>query len=140
MSSVSGTNTPISVEDAQKTTSTTKTTDASKLDSSSFLTLLMAQLSHQDPMNPMDDSQIMTQMVQMNSVQEMENMNTSLKELQYSSQLLSSAAFIGRTVAYQVDEDTVSSGTVTCVTVDEGTVNVTIDDVNVPLSDIIGIK
>lgn len=140
MSSVSGTNTPISVEDAQKTTSTTKTTDASKLDSSSFLTLLMAQLSHQDPMNPMDDSQIMTQMVQMNSVQEMENMNTSLKELQYSSQLLSSAAFIGRTVAYQVDEDTVSSGTVTCVTVDDGTVNVTIDDVNVPLSDIIGIK
>jgi len=44
----------------------------------SFLTLLVAQLKNQDPTNPMDNSQLTTQLAQINTVSGIEKLNTTL--------------------------------------------------------------
>lgn len=55
-----------------------------------FLTLLVAQMNNQDPLNPVDNSQLTTQMAQISTVTGINTLNTSVNSLM--SQLQQSAA------------------------------------------------
>jgi flagellar basal-body rod modification protein FlgD len=46
-----------------------------------FLKLLVTQLKNQDPMNPMDNAQLTTQMAQINTVAGIEKLNTSMSAM-----------------------------------------------------------
>ena len=63
-----------------------------------FLKLLVTQLQHQDPMNPIDDKDFMGQMAQFTSVEQMTNMATSIDRMSTASQSTQSIALIGQTV------------------------------------------
>lgn len=52
---------------------------SSAIDTDSFLALIVAQMTNQDFMNPMDDTQMVTQMVQMNTMQMMQEMANQTK-------------------------------------------------------------
>ena len=43
-----------------------------------FLTMLVTQLKNQDPTNPMDNSQLTTQLAQINTMSGIEKLNTTL--------------------------------------------------------------
>jgi flagellar basal-body rod modification protein FlgD len=43
-----------------------------------FLALLVTQLQHQDPTQPMDDMQFIAQLAQFSSLEQMQQMNTTL--------------------------------------------------------------
>jgi len=63
-----------------------------------FLTLLVAQLNNQDPMNPMDNAQMTTQMTQISTVTGIEQLNATLKSMadQYSAmQAMHGTSLIG---------------------------------------------
>jgi flagellar basal-body rod modification protein FlgD len=64
-----------------------------------FLKLLITQLKNQDPLNPMDNAQLTSQMAQINTVSGIEKLNSSVKGLgtQFlQSQAMQGAAMIGR--------------------------------------------
>ena len=70
-----------------------------------FLQLLIAQLSHQDPMNPMEDKDFVAQLAQFSQLEQLENMNSSLSDGLDWDYLLSqtisntmATGLIGRTV------------------------------------------
>lgn len=66
-----------------------------------FMTLLMTQLRNQDPLNPLDNAQVTTQLSQINTVKGIENLNTTLSKLlgaYADSQAMQSAALIGKAV------------------------------------------
>lgn len=66
-----------------------------------FLSLLVAQMKNQDPLNPLDNAQVTSQMAQLSTVQGITNMNTSLQALAASlgaSQVSQAASLIGRDV------------------------------------------
>lgn len=46
-----------------------------------FLTLLVAQLSNQDPLNPAEDTEYIAQLAQFTQVEELQNLNTSMTSL-----------------------------------------------------------
>src|SRR5579862_3751913 len=48
---------------------------ASQLGPSSFMTLLVAQLKNQDPSNPMDPTQMVSQLVEFNSLEQLMQIN-----------------------------------------------------------------
>ena len=48
------------------------------VDKDGFLKLLMAQMQHQDPFSPMDNGQMMSQMAQFSSLEQMQGMNANL--------------------------------------------------------------
>ena len=50
-------------------------------DSDRFMTLLVAQLQNQDPMNPMDNAQMTSQMAQINTVSGIHEVNQSVQDL-----------------------------------------------------------
>lgn len=80
------------VSSASKTAAaTTRKTSGSALNTNDFLKLLAAQMSNQDVMNPMQDTEFISQMAQFTSLQSMEN----LSQISYSQY---GASLVGKTV------------------------------------------
>src|SRR5437667_6309518 len=66
-----------------------------------FLKLLVAQMQNQDPLNPMDNAQITSQMAQINTVNGIEKLNTTVGSLSsqfLQMQTLQGASLVGRGV------------------------------------------
>src|SRR6195952_1227348 len=93
---------------ASKSAQTTK--DASALgqspsaddQSNRFLKLLVAQMSNQDPLNPMDSAQVTSQMAQISTVQGVQTLNKTVSGLdtQFTQlQTMQGAALVGHDVA-----------------------------------------
>lgn len=97
----------------------------STLDMQTFLKLLTVQLTSQDPLNPVTDSQFAAQLAEMGTVQGMDN-------LQQAGQVQMAASLIGKTVTAgnpnlsSTDASPVVTGQVIGVTNHSGTFNLTI--------------
>ena len=79
-----------------------------------FLKLLVAQLNNQDPMNPMDNAQMTSQIAQINTVTGIQQLNDTVKGLvsQFASQqLMQGSAMVGRQVLVEGDSMAVNSET-----------------------------
>ncbi len=66
-----------------------------------FLNMLVTQLKNQDPTNPMDNSQLTTQLTQINTLSGIEKLNTTLGSISgqiSTSQSLQSSTLIGHGV------------------------------------------
>lgn len=78
-----------------------------------FMKLLVTQLQTQDPMNPMDNAAVTSQMAQISTVQGIEKLNqsmTSLNEMYKSSQSVAAAALIGPIALASGSQMVLSSG------------------------------
>lgn len=74
-----------------------------------FLTLLVAQINNQDPLNPMDNAEMTTQMAQINTVSGIAEVNATLKgiaEQMATSQAMQGTSLIGKDAL--VDGDTLT--------------------------------
>jgi flagellar basal-body rod modification protein FlgD len=66
-----------------------------------FLKLLVAQMNNQDPMNPMDNAQMTTQIAQINTVTGIQTLNDTVKSMAAqasASQMLQAGSMVGRNV------------------------------------------
>lgn len=80
------------------TMSNTSSTQQPKanVDYQSFLKLLVAQMRHQDPTNPMDPTQYVTQLATFSQVEQSVQMNTRLADILATSQLSQASSVIGK--------------------------------------------
>jgi flagellar basal-body rod modification protein FlgD len=81
-------------------TGSTKNTSTNTVDYNTFLQLLIAEMKNQDPTNPMDTSQYMSQFAQLSSVEQAMQTNTKLDALLSSSALSQADGLIGRTASF----------------------------------------
>lgn len=65
-----------------------------------FLQLLIAQLKNQDPLSPVDNSQFITQLASLNTVQGLQDLNASFGQQLKLQQLTEGANLIGKTIEY----------------------------------------
>jgi flagellar basal-body rod modification protein FlgD len=78
-----------------------------------FLKLLVAQLNNQDPMNPMDNAQMTSQIAQINTVSGIQDLNATMKSMatQFSAmQVLQGASMVGREVLTEGNTLSISNG------------------------------
>lgn len=78
-----------------------------------FLKLLVTQMQNQDPLNPMDNAQITSQMAQINTVNGIEQLNTTVAGLNsqfVQLQALTGASLVGRDVTLQGNKMSVEGG------------------------------
>ncbi|CAX59169.1 flagellar hook assembly protein FlgD [Erwinia billingiae] len=103
--------------DNSSITTAASTTDTSAADlQSNFLTLLVTQLQNQDPTNPMDNSQLTTQLAQINTLSGIEKLNTTLGSISgqiNSGQSLQATTLIGHGVMVDGTQVLVGSGQTT---------------------------
>lgn len=72
------------------------------LDKEAFFKLMFAQMKHQDPMNPMKSHEMSAQLAQFSSLEQMQNVNTTLTEMknaQKPTEQFQALALIGKSVA-----------------------------------------
>lgn len=91
MSSING----VSPTQAGATSSLSK----SSLGKDDFLNMMLLQMKNQDPLNPMDNQAMLSQMAQFSSLEQMSNLNETLQNFSSSSQFVNAAQLIGKTVA-----------------------------------------
>lgn len=87
------------IDSLTKKSSSGSTTAADSADQ--FLTLLTAQMKNQDPMNPMDNAEMTSQLAQINTVKGIGQLNTSIQGLLTAynqSMSVEAAALIGKNV------------------------------------------
>lgn len=76
-------------------------THKSQMDKDDFLMLLVAQLNHQDPLDPMKDTDMTGQLAEYSSLEQLTNMNTTLDTMlqqSQSDQMTTAVSFIGKSV------------------------------------------
>ncbi len=101
-----------------------------------FYDLLVAEITNQDPTEPMDNSDLVLQLAQMSSIEATNTLNENMETFIEQSSLTSATELIGKEVTYLDADDTGDeiTGTVTGVTrTDDDTFEVIIDGVSVPM-------
>jgi flagellar basal-body rod modification protein FlgD len=69
--------------------------------SDGFLRLLAAQISAQNPLEPLKDTEFVAQMAQFSQLEQTTKLAANMEALTLSGQLAQGASLIGRTVTYQ---------------------------------------
>lgn len=96
-----------------------------------FLKLLLAQLSNQDPLRPMEDREFIAQLAQFNTLEQMQQVNRHLVDMVSGQALAQASSLLGhRIVAGPI------SGEVTGVTMVDGQARLVVDGRQVALSEV----
>ncbi len=96
---------------AGETDASKKKKDAAQEISDRFLSLLVAQMKNQDPLNPLENSEVTSQMAQINTVNGISQLNTSMKAMTDSfsfMQSMQAAALVGREVMAEGNQITLA--------------------------------
>jgi flagellar basal-body rod modification protein FlgD len=100
---------------AQTTTAASTSAATTAADTSQrFLKLLVTQMQNQDPLNPTDNAQITSQMAQINTVEGISQLNTTMGGLNsqfVQLQALQGASLVGHTVTVKGNKLTPEGGT-----------------------------
>jgi len=78
-----------------------------------FLNLLVAQMTAQDPMNPTNSQDLLSQMTQFSTLNANNNLQTQLANMQLSQQVSQAGDLLGKQVTLQLDSNTTAQGVVT---------------------------
>lgn len=68
-----------------------------------FLQLLITQLRHQDPINPVEDQEFIAQLAQFSSLEQMQNLNTTLSGLMLAQQKLTALGQATQMIGQEVE-------------------------------------
>ena len=93
--------------------STTSSSSNNTLGQDDFLTLLVAQLQNQDPLNPADATEFTAQLAQYSQLEQLFNLNDAMEELTSTtakSQSISALNLIGQEVVVEGDDLTIDAG------------------------------
>lgn len=110
----------------QSTTSTTgtfasqDTSALADLDLDSFLDLMIAELQNQDPLNPLENDELVAQISQIREVAATDNLTTTLDAVLLGQNVSSATNLIGADVVALTDDGERVSGNVQKVTIDNG--------------------
>jgi len=106
--------TPITAIDSTETASDAQSSVPVKiLGKDDFLNMLIAQLQHQDPLNPTDSTDFTAQLAQFSSLEQLSNINDSLKNMeQFQASLTDSQAvsYIGKEITAKGNTVLLESG------------------------------
>jgi flagellar basal-body rod modification protein FlgD len=111
--SITSTSTPLAVTQ----TASGKNAEMGK---DQFLKLFVAQLQHQDPMNPMEDSGFMGQMASFSTLEQVTNLAAANQAIAANLHLSQSVGLIGRTVTWTDEADVTHTGVVEKVSQQDG--------------------
>jgi flagellar hook assembly protein FlgD len=115
---------PSATNGASSTPGTSQTSDANSavagLNVDSFLKLMITELQNQDPLNPMDSSQMLDQISQMRQITSSDKLTNTLDSVLLGQNIASSTNLIGANVVGISDDNQKVSGVVSSVSIDNG--------------------
>ncbi|GMV99638.1 MAG: hypothetical protein AMXMBFR84_07770 [Candidatus Hydrogenedentota bacterium] len=114
-----------------------------ELGKDAFLELLVRQIQYQDPLEPTDNADMLAQLAQFTSLEQMNNLNESFERLSSNmdqNNFITGSLLLGRTITgLDVDGESVE-GVVEGVHMDDGIVYLTVGEQTVSMAGVMGIK
>ena len=117
--------------------------DLKDLDIDQFLQLMITELTNQDPLNPMDNTQLVQQIGEIRQISATTQLSETLYNVQAGQSLTTASSLIGKHVTALTDDQQNVTGVVDKVTVDvdpknadKRTYNVHIGDKSLPLKNV----
>lgn len=107
-----------------------------ELSEEDFMRILMAELSNQDPFEPVDNREFLGQLTQLKSYQAMADLSGGIKDLLLGSEITSASALIGLEVRGTADSGASVEGIVSKVAITDGRVRLVVGDEMVALANI----
>jgi flagellar basal-body rod modification protein FlgD len=77
----------------------TYSSDNSEISSTDFLTLMIEELSNQDPLDPVSNQDLLNQVAQIKNMETLSNLDDTLGYMTYQQQLATASTLIGRKVS-----------------------------------------
>jgi flagellar basal-body rod modification protein FlgD len=116
-------------------TATTTVTRDDQMDTDTFLKLLVAQMRYQDPSNPTDPTQFMSQTAAFTQVEKLDQLVTQNASIVAMQKTMNAGVLVGRTVTYTDDSGASKTGAVTSVVLGDDTTDstATVGGTSVPL-------
>jgi flagellar basal-body rod modification protein FlgD len=117
---------PVSGSSTVATNSATTTVDRpDQMDKDTFLKLLVAQMRYQDPSNPTDPTQFMSQTAAFSQVEKLDQLVTQNASIVALQKTMNAGVIVGHTVTYTDDTGASQSGAVTSVLLGDDTTQAT---------------
>ncbi len=106
------------------------------LDLNSFLSMMIAELQNQDPLNPMDNAQLLQQVSQIREIESNLRLVSTLENLGRSQNLTLAAGLINKSIRGLTESGDAVEGKVDRVSVDKTDVYLHVGDVKVPAKNV----
>ena len=97
-----------------------------QLNQDDFLKLLTTQLSNQDPLKPMEDTQFIAQIAQFSSLQQASTLTKDFEAFSSEQKIASAQNLLGRTVTLSAN-GTVTTGPVSEITIQNGVARIIVN-------------
>ncbi|MBC8217617.1 MAG: hypothetical protein H8E73_04070 [Planctomycetes bacterium] len=110
-----------------------------------YMQLLVTQLQNQNPLEPLDNNEMASQLAQFSQLQQLESMNTSFSDVLSGIERAYAASLIGKEVSFVADDGS-GSGEITAGVVEQvfnnidGKIVLVADGRTISLQDIVSIK
>jgi flagellar basal-body rod modification protein FlgD len=110
-----------------------------------YMKLLITQLQNQNPLEPLDNNEMASQLVQFSQLQQLESLNSNFADVLSTTQRNYANSLIGREIAY-VSEDETGGSNITSGVVEEVINNVdgktvlVVGNNNIALEDVMSVK
>jgi flagellar basal-body rod modification protein FlgD len=104
-----------------------------------FLNLLVAQMTAQDPLKPMDSQDMLAQMVQFSTLNANTTMQTQLAQMGVDQNFSEASSLLGKQVTLQLDSST-AQGVVTGVDVSSGAPQIVVNGQSYNLNQVLSVS
>lgn len=106
-----------------------------------FMQLLLIQLRNQSPLDPVKDREFMSQLTQLNALQELQKLNLAMQSFLQAGQLRDSVHLIGKEVDVKTGSGLTRTGLVKGVSLEkDGVLLAFADGATAPLTDVIAVR
>lgn len=110
-----------------------------------YMTLLVTELQNQNPLEPLDNNQMASQLAQFSQLQQLESMDSSFASILAVTERTYANSLIGRQVSFMAETQTgtkeLKSGTVDeVITNNDGTITLAVGSDTATLTDIVSVK
>lgn len=127
----------ITADEANKKIGVRRAGEKQEMGKDAFLKLLVTELKHQDPSQPMADREFIAQVTQFSTLEQMTNMNKEIASLLQSSRATEAFGLLGRKIeAFNQTTNLRTSGIVSSVQYKEGGHVLIVNGREVPMDDI----
>jgi flagellar basal-body rod modification protein FlgD len=103
---------------SSSSSSTASSNGLEDLNINQFLKLMVSELTNQDPLNPMDNTQLVQQLGELRSIAASDQLSTTLQSLQTQESLTTASSLIGKTVTALGSDGSDLTGKVDSVSVE----------------------
>ena len=110
-----------------------------KMTTNDFLNMLVTELQQQDPTQPVDSSQILDQVSQIDQIQSNQSLTTTLNSVLLGQNVNTGSALLNQTIQGTDAKGNAVNGVVSQVSIASGAVQLQVGNSTVPLANVTGI-